>query len=175
MKKFIEFLTKHPYWVFITVLISALNGITSIIKNVGGSNKNIMSMLQFLANVDLGSLCAHLIIAIFVYALVVRYNAMKAEIDKIKTDVSHEHEKIKKELAEIRENAHKGRMLIGKEIVNNVYIKIIRLNYRTDCLLKNETYDAQKEKALVEGYLRSDKQGLTVQEMNEILNKHFSE
>lgn len=64
---------------------------------------------------------------------------------------------------------------IVKEIVNDLYPKMIKQDYRVFCVLKGETYNSDTERNKVKEYFESDKHGLTVQELKELLDKHCPE
>jgi len=155
MKEFLNKLTKATIWIVIT----SINAIWSFVKNIKEMKDfDITSILNVFLSID----WITIFLCIITYLLL---RERKLDHQMIKDEKAENEEKI--------QTLHKICIRLTKEIVDNIEVKMIKLNYRNECLSKKENYDENTEKYLVKTYLESDTHGLTVQEMKSILDQHF--
>lgn len=155
MKDFLNKLTKATIWIILT----SVNAIWAFVKNIKEMKDfNINSILNVLFSID----WLTIFLCVITYLLL---RERKLDQQTIKETQRENEEKI--------QSLYKISIRLTREIVDNIEVKLIRLNYRNACLSKNEIYDENTEKYLVKTYLESDTHGLTVQEMKSILDLHF--
>lgn len=157
MKQTIDKLLKNPYWLIFLVFISPKDVLKYLFLKLTQQSK--MSFTEVINHIDWGNFIVLFIIITILYFQIRKNNKLKAKVDFLE-----------RRIADVDKRW-------STEVVNNIYPKLIRLTYRVECIMghNREEWHPQREKEKVEAYFKSDTHGLTVQELSELMAKHFLE